>query len=406
MSHPRRLASLLILLVSLVVPVTASAAAPQPQIGTAIVFSRGFDVMYWDSFSGLRKLDRGDEPSISSNGRFVAYQQRAGSGCGKVVVRDLRTNAKLSLPGIETGACVSDPQLSGDGHYVTFASQGKVAGDPSAIYLYDTVAKRMLNLPAPVQSSEVEDSPSLSDDGRLLAFASTRIPVNGDDIYVADLSALESTGTVSLLPTPGLPTDFDQTHPYMSGNGSLIAFETGRVVLRERDVQLYSRSEQRLIDAPVLSAGLDTYDPAPTPNGSSLLLAKRIKDLADTEIYRFSLGSGSLVRLGALRSDLGDEHPSIAEPVELFDRTPPKVKLRCKAIGGAKLRCTIRSNERATARVTVKLGGTAKKKVRLKPGRNKRFTIRAKATGRGKLKAAVSDPSKNTTRKRGRVRVL
>jgi hypothetical protein len=93
-----------------------------------------------------------------------------------------------------------------------------------------------------------------------------------------------------------------------------------------------------------------------------------------------------------LRSDLGDEHPSIAEPVELFDRTPPKVKLRCKAIGGAKLRCTIRSNERATALMTLKLGGTAKKTVRLKPGRNKRFTIRAQATGRGKAQGRRQRP--------------
>ena len=109
MSPSRRLAPLLILLVSLLVPAAASAAAPKPLIGTAIVFQRGFDVMYWDSFTGLRKLARGDEPSISSNGRFVAYQQRGGSGCGKVVVLDLRSNAKLSLPGIETGSCVSSP---------------------------------------------------------------------------------------------------------------------------------------------------------------------------------------------------------------------------------------------------------------------------------------------------------
>jgi Tol biopolymer transport system component len=402
MSHPRRLSFLFVLIVSLLVPAAVAAAAPKPLTGTAIVFQRGFDVMYWDSFGGLRRLDRGDEPSISSNGRFVAYQQRGGSGCGKVVVRDLRTGKKLSLPGIETGGCVSDPQLSGDGHYVTFSSEGTAAGDPSAIYLYDTVAKRMLPLPAPVQSGGTEDSPSLSDNGRLLAFASSRIPVNGDDIYVADLSALETTGTVSLLPTPGLPTGGDQTHPYMSGNGSLIGFETGRIILRERDVQLYSRAENRLIDAPVLSAGLDTYDPAPAPNGSSLLLTKRITELGDTEIYRFSLGSGSLVRLGALRSDLGDEHPSIAEPVEIFDRSPPQVKLSCKAIGGRKLRCTIRTNERATARMTLKLGGTTKKTLKLKPGRNKRFTLRAKATGRGKLKAVVSDPSGNTTLKRSR----
>ena len=159
MSHPLRLASLVVVLVSLSVPAGALAAAPKAVVGTAIVFQRGFDVMYWDSVNGLRRVDRGDEPAISSNGRYVTYQRRGGSGCGRVVVRNLRTNRELSLPGIETGGCITDPHLSGDGHYVAFSSDSPVSGDPSAIYLYDTVAKRMLNLPAPVQSDSSADAP-------------------------------------------------------------------------------------------------------------------------------------------------------------------------------------------------------------------------------------------------------
>jgi hypothetical protein len=395
MNRPLLIASLLALLVTLAVPAAAS-AAPKPKQGTAIVFQRGFDVMYWDSFNGLRRVDRGDEPAISSNGRYVTYQRRGGAGCGRVIVRDLRTDRELPLPGIQTNSCVTDPHLSGDGHYVVFSSDSTVSGDPSAIYLYDTVAKRMLNLPAPVQSGSSEDSPSLSDDGRILSFVSGRNTLAFDDIFVADLSALESTGTVSLLPTPGLVTNGPQSDAVMSGNGSLIAFETGRTL--ERDVQLYSRSEGRMLNAPALSAGLDTYDPAPTP-------ANQVKDLGDRSVYRFGVGSGSFARLGALKSSLTDEHPSIAEPVELVDRTAPVVKLRCKRAGGGKLRCTIRSNERATARVTLKVGGgKVKKKLGLKPGRNKRFTLRSRA-GRGKLSAAVSDPSGNTARKRARVRI-
>jgi Tol biopolymer transport system component len=404
MSRLLRLSLLVSLLVTVSIPAVA-AAAPKPQTGSAIVFQRGFDIMYWDSFNGLRRVDRGDEPAISSNGRYVTYQRRGGSGCGKVIVRDMRTNQELSLPGIETGACITDPQLSGDGHYVVFSSQGKVAGDPTALYLYDTVAKRMLNLPAPVQSGSTEDSPSLSDDGRILSFVSGRHTLDFDDVFVADLSRLQSAGSVSLLPTPGLPTGGAQSHAVMSGNGSLIAFETGRFL--ERQVQLYSRSQGRMLNAPALSSGLDSYDPSPTPNGSALLLAKQLKDLGDRSVYRFELGSGSLVRLGALKSTLSDEQPSIAEPVELVDRTAPVVKLRCKPAGGRKLRCTIRASERSTARVTLKVagGGKAKKKLRLKPGRNKRFTLKSRAAGKGKLSAAVSDPSKNTARKRARVRV-
>jgi Tol biopolymer transport system component len=404
MSHRLRLVSLFVLLASLSVPASVSAAAPKPKQGTAIVFQRGFDVMYWDSFNGLRRVDRGDEPAISSNGRYVTYQRRGGAGCGRVIVRDLRTNREVPLPGIATNSCVTDPHLSGDGHYVVFSSDSTVAGDPSAIYLYDTVAKRMLNLPAPVQSGSSEDSPSLSDDGRILSFVSGRNTLDFDDIFVADLSALESTGSVSLLPTPGLPTDDAQSHAVMSGNGSLIAFETGRTL--ERDVQLYSRSEGRVLNTPALSAGLDTYDPAPTPNGRAVLVANQLKDLGDRSIYRFELGSGSFTRLGALKSTLTDEHPSIAEPVELVDRTAPVVNLRCKRAGGGRLRCTIRSNERATARVTLKVARSkAKKKLRLKPGRNKRFTLRSRVTGSGKLSAALADPSGNTTRKRARVRI-
>jgi WD40 repeat protein len=404
MSYRLRLVSLLVLLASLSVPASVSAAAPKPKQGTAIVFQRGFDVMYWDSFNGLRRVDRGDEPAISSNGRYVTYQRRGGAGCGRVIMRDLRTNRELSLPGIQTNSCVTDPHLSGDGHYVVFSSDSTVSGDPSAIYLYDTVAKRMLNLPAPVQSGSSEDSPSLSDDGRILSFVSGRNTLDFDDIFVADLSALESTGSVSLLPTPGLVTGGAQSDAVMSGNGSLIAFETGRTL--ELDVQLYSRSEGRMLNAPALSAGLDTYDPAPTPNGGAVLVANQLKDLGDRSVYRFGVGNGSFARLGALKSTLTDEHPSIAEPVELVDRTAPVVNLRCKPAGGGRLRCTIRSNERAKARVTLKLAGSkAKKKLGLKPGRNKRFTLRSRVTGRGKLSAAVSDPSGNTARKRARVSV-
>ena len=71
MSRPICLASLVTVLLTLALP-SAAPAAPKPQTGTAIVFQRGFDIMYWDSFNGLRRVDRGDEPSISSNGRYVA----------------------------------------------------------------------------------------------------------------------------------------------------------------------------------------------------------------------------------------------------------------------------------------------------------------------------------------------
>ena len=81
MSRPVRIAFLVILVVLTAVPAASSAAAPKPQIGSAIVFQRGFDIMYWDSFNGLRRVGRGDEPAISSNGRYVTYQRRGGAGC-------------------------------------------------------------------------------------------------------------------------------------------------------------------------------------------------------------------------------------------------------------------------------------------------------------------------------------
>ena len=74
------------------------------------------------------------------------------------------------------------------------------------IYLYDRVDKKFLPLPG-LNSPAAEQSPSLTADGRYLAFVSERLTGAGDrDIYLYDRT------TQKLLPTPGLnhkEDDFD-----------------------------------------------------------------------------------------------------------------------------------------------------------------------------------------------------
>ena len=111
-----------------------------------------------------------------------------------------------------------------------------------------------------VNSDSNEEHPSLSDDGRLLAFATGRYGASHyDDVVVYDLVAN------ALVPTPGLSTDGEQGQPFMSGDGSTIVYSTGPDLGRR--VAVYDRTAGAMVDLPVLRSGNDVYDPSTNRTG-------------------------------------------------------------------------------------------------------------------------------------------
>jgi Tol biopolymer transport system component len=193
------------------------------------------------------------DPSISADGRHVAFVSQANNLVGddaKVVqtdifVRDLDTGAVelVSRASGATGAASTDysfePSISGDGRYVAFASGAPLVGDdvdeqsfPQDVFVRDratattTLVSRKsggAGAPSPVES----DEPAISADGLHVAFASSA-KLTGQrsfdiNVFVRDLST-EQLKLVSV-GDEGKAGDAKRT-PAISADGRYVAFQT------------------------------------------------------------------------------------------------------------------------------------------------------------------------------------
>jgi len=201
-----------------------------------------------------------DDPALSADGRFLAYDSSDFSDDYQVYVRDLRTN-KTTLVSRATGKRGAeaddgfsadnlgsdDPSISADGRRVAFESDATNLAPRDRNQATD-VFVRDLRAHTTTLVSRASDTggtagngnsilPAISSDGRSVAFDSTAgnldngIPpldrTNGDGVvYVRNLSAL-TTQLVSRATGPegAAATSYTQLGS-ISGDGHLVAFET------------------------------------------------------------------------------------------------------------------------------------------------------------------------------------
>jgi len=154
-------------------------------------------------------------PAISGDGRYVAFSSQATnldpsatSGFFEVYVRDLTTGNTSRVSRTPTGGEPDNGSggdtisISRDGRYVAFVSAAtnlvSGTGSPSGnsrLYVYDTKAdKTVLVSVTSAGDPSIGEQPSISADGRYVAFSSVRALVPGDtngvgDVYIRDRDA-------------------------------------------------------------------------------------------------------------------------------------------------------------------------------------------------------------------------
>lgn len=139
------------------------------------------------------------DPSISANGRYVAFTSRAGNlmpGAPRreeeVYVRDLLTDrtrlvsAWESRPGPHRSGA-QRPAISANGRYVVF-SFGRFGG-PSSVIVRDLRSGKTVNVSLLTRTPlEVGSGPpSISADGRFVAFRAHQKSTDGQRLYLVDL---------------------------------------------------------------------------------------------------------------------------------------------------------------------------------------------------------------------------
>jgi len=182
---------------------------PQPPEFTGEINDGVTTLVSRDSAGALQHLDN-TVPRISPNGRVVAYSVRTTS-FEAIYVRDLDTGlteqASVASDGTSAGSINFTPSLSHDGRFVAFESWSDLlsaddTNENGDVYVRDrqsgtTVLASVSS--AGAAGDGISDKPALSADGRFVAFASDSSNlVAGDtnqvaDVFVRDLQSQMTT---------------------------------------------------------------------------------------------------------------------------------------------------------------------------------------------------------------------
>jgi Tol biopolymer transport system component len=194
-------------------------------------------------------------PSISADGRFVAFESAAGNLVANdtnrvqdVFVHDRQTGttvrASVGSGGSEADKDSRAAAISGDGRFVAFQSNATnlVASDTNStedVFVFDRQTGSTTRVSvgpggAQSESAGTSTSPSISGDGRYVAFVSaarnlmstdTNSDKNGAaDVFVHDRQS--GTTTNVSVASDGTPANFASERPAMSADGRVVAFDS------------------------------------------------------------------------------------------------------------------------------------------------------------------------------------
>jgi Tol biopolymer transport system component len=198
--------------------------------GRYIVFERGEHVFLRDRTDRVTHfLATGRQPDISEDGRFVAFAadtfERAPgvdangerSDIYAVDLRDLSARrVSVNLGKLEPAATTSvSPSISGDGRYVAFTSKNTTTRGPATVFLHDA----QMNVTKMIGAGW---DATLSGDGRAVAF----VAMSGglSHICLADLQT-GATRIITRSARRGLANG-SSAKPRMSSNGRFVVFQS------------------------------------------------------------------------------------------------------------------------------------------------------------------------------------
>lgn len=213
--------------------------------------------------AGAQSNGESVECVLSADGRYVAFNSAASNlvagdtnGEYDIFVFDRISGeterVSVGALGAQANGASSTPSISADGRYVAFASEATnlVAGDTNGfadVFVHDREDNTTVRVNTSTLGSQSNGTalwPSLDSTGLLVAFYSEASDlIEGDtngvaDVFVKDILTGEPT-RVSLGPE-GAQSDGDSYRPYISADGNRVAFDSGASNLVENDTNVAS----------------------------------------------------------------------------------------------------------------------------------------------------------------------
>ncbi len=304
--------------------------------------------------AGLEANGRSENPSISADGRFIAFQ----SGATNLVRPDLNVKDDIYVHDQETGRTflVSkttsgqsafdsiSPVISAQGRYVAYQSESDEYSSTDIngaadIFVFDTSKNYAVHVSVNANGDGSGPGrycsyPAMSANGRFVAFASPATNFHSgstgqESIFVKDRAtdvlhlASQSTG--------GVVGALHSTLPALSADGRYVAYESTSSELvagdnnNERDIFRHDLATGETIRVNLSSAGNEandrSFDPSLSGDGrfvvftsyASNLVANDTNDAEDIFIHDCENGTTEVISVGANGlGDLGCNFPAVS----------------------------------------------------------------------------------------------
>jgi Tol biopolymer transport system component len=200
--------------------------------------------------TGTTIVDR--SPSISEDGRTLAYQSKPGNGGSEdIFLFDRISNVLTDDPNLNTTLDEIDPFISLDGKRLVFVRD--TLGD-SRVRMYNLQTRRFIPLPGLDGGAGVDDTaPTTDETGQRIAFVSSRS--GSFDVLVYFVA------TETLIEPDYMADPLDDIEPSISGNGQFVCFSSNRLG-GSGGYDLYLFDVNNVMPVSIANSGANEHDPA------------------------------------------------------------------------------------------------------------------------------------------------
>jgi Tol biopolymer transport system component len=255
-------------------------------------------------------------PSLSHDGRYCAFSSELENQVGKILFWDLKEKKLVDLPKLnDSPNGLLRPSLSGDGKLLAFAAWNRpMAGTRWQVLLYNVAEKKLAEAPGLNQGSYDQRMPSISGNGKVIAYSTNaKEGVGQTDIFLYDRDQKK------VLTLPEMNSKNSDIEPSLSADGNLIAFVSERPGgPGGRDIYLFDRSANKLVPLPGLNSGAHEQSPCLSQDGRYIVfVSERVSGMGERDVYLYDRVAGKLLPTPGLNSKAEDIDPCvIAMPIK------------------------------------------------------------------------------------------
>ena len=239
-------------------------------------------------------------PSLSHDGRWCAFTSELENLTSRILLWDLTAKQLVDLPVVnDSPNSLQHSALSGNGRVLAFAAWNR----PGSSNRWDTlrfdIDSKQMQTPTPWNSPSTDERmPALSADGGLLAFVS-----NASDSGVADIQLWDHRSGREL-PIAGLNSPARDVEPSLSADGRWIAFVSDRAGgSGARDIYLFDRQSNQLVPLPGLNSVAQEQMPSLSPDGRYIaFVSERRSGLGERDVFLYDRESAHLLPTPDLNS--------------------------------------------------------------------------------------------------------